>query len=755
MQELLKLSRSRLLKPSKAAKRRVLIILNITYIVATCVFLVMQKMNTGMLVHNVKLFYFGYLPALILNFLSLAYHLLESFDLDITKKIKGNILTICSVLPVFFMSFLNQIGYGNPGFDSILFDYPLAIALILVAAMVINRKAAIIWSVILISTLSYNVLLRGINYQYHYLTPNEVIEYEAALADGNPEALQRQQELITAKLNPPQITRYTLQWSIFIIITTMTVVIFVGANKKVINLVAPVIDEIEKETLKLARKKVDLEKEIVIKTEKQKMSDLREQTFINLSHEIKTPLTLIDNYLDEYIGKHGQSKELSAMQLHVNKLKRNVVNFFDLERLNKNLELYDLNQIVNISEILQVNLMLFNASVRKKNITLESNTAEAIHVKGDPVAIDSIIQNLFENAIKYTNEGGKIVIELKATYSTVTFTIKDNGIGIREDMQELIFRPYYQIKTKKRNSDGMGLGLPIVKKIIERLGWDISLESKEGKGTRFTVQMPIYLMPRINSDVKIDRSKYAHLGLDNIVAKDIIRSGIKNSLLIVEDNPEMLKYLVGKLGEKYNVYAANSGLEALEKLKTIKKVDLIISDIMMDGIDGIEFYKRVLKNDQLNHIALIFLSAKTAKKSREEGLALGALDYIDKPFDFIELSHKVESILANKQKQLSAFGSALIQNTLNTISTDRNNPLSDVQKVTDEDSFQSKCKSFGLTPKEIEVSWFAAMGWPYKKIADKLHISNRTVHTHIKRIFQKVNVGNKTELTNKLKPTQK
>lgn len=754
MQELLQLSKSRLLKPSKTAKRRVLIILNVTYIIATCIFLITQKMNTGMLAHNAKLFYFGYLPALIINFLSLAYHLLESFSLDIPKKINGNLLSICSIIPVFFMSFLNQIGYGNPGFDSILFDYPLAIALILVAAMVINRKAAIVWSVILICTLSYNVSIRGINYQYHYLTPNEAIEYETALTQGIPDALQRQQELKAAKLNPPQITRYTLQWSIFIIITMMTVMIFMGANKKVINLVAPVIDEIEKETLQLARKKADLEKEIVIKTEKQKMSDLREQTFINIAHEIRTPLTLINNSLDEYVADHEPNEKLEAIKLHISKLTRDVVNFFDLEKLEKGFEPYDHGQILNFSETLRLNLLLFEALVSKKNITLESNIDEEIYVKADPVAIESIIQNLFENAIKYTNEGGKIFIDLVSTSGEVTFSVKDNGIGIKEGMQNLVFRPYYQIKTKKRNSDGMGLGLPIVKKIVDRLGWKISLESKEGEGTSFSVKMPIHLMPKMNQDLKIDIKKYTHLGLDNIAVKDIIHDGTRNNLLVVEDNLEMLKYLVCKLGEKYNVYAAKSGTEALDKLKTIKRVDLIISDIMMDGIDGIEFYKRVLKDEQLNHIAFIFLSAKTAKKSREEGLALGALDYIDKPFDFIELGHKVESILANKQKQLSIFGSALIHNTLNAMPANSNKQYWERQKVQNEDSFESACKSFGLTPKEIEVSRFVSLGLPYKQIADKLNISERTVHTHMKKIFEKVSVSNKVELINKLRPFQ-
>ncbi|UZR99002.1 ATP-binding response regulator [Chondrinema litorale] len=748
MHELLQLSKSRLLKPSRTAKRRVLIILNVTYIIATCVFLITQKVNTGILVHNVKLFYFGYLPALTLNFLSLIFHLMELFKVEVPRKINGNVLAICSIIPVFFMSFLNQIGYGNPGFDSILFDYPLAIALILVAAMVVNKDAAIIWSVILFGTLFYNVSLRGVNYQYHYLTPNEVVKYETALAQGDANALKRQKELKEADLNPPQITRYTLQWIVFIIITAMAVVIFTGANKKIVNLVSPVINEIEKESLKLARKKAELEKEIAIKTERQKMSDLREQTFINLAHEIRTPLTLINNSLDEYTASHESNNKLELIKLHTSKLTRDIVNFFDLERLEKGFELYNHDTCINFSEMLNGYLTLFMSSVRKKELQLESNIEDDLFVKADAMALSSIIKNLLENALKYTNTKDRILVSLTASDGHVIFKVRDTGMGIPKEDQKLIFQPYYQIKNKKRSNDGMGLGLPIVENIVSQLEGEITLKSVLHEYTSFSVKLPkVITESSIGLSSKYDLETTSYLNFNEIEVKDAISSSYTKHILVVEDNIEMLKHIVIKLGLKFNVYAAKNVKEAFQKLEAMQKVDLIISDIMMDEIDGIQFRRELINNPEYKNISFIFLSAKTHKKSKEEGLALGAIDYVSKPFNMTELSIKVESILNNQERQLKTFGDSLIKQAMSRLNEKYNGNSCQLKN---KESFEDTCKSVGLTPKEIEVSQFITKGFSYKEIANRLHRSERTIQTHAKKIFEKAGVNNKVELLNKL-----
>jgi len=223
--------------------------------------------------------------------------------------------------------------------------------------------------------------------------------------------------------------------------------------------------------------------------ELEKINEQRANTLVNLAHETKTPLTLINNYLDDYINNKENSEELTIVKRSLDKLTADIVNLFDLERFNKGFTVYSHDHISDFSEILKDSLILFRLYSNKKSIEINSATEDGLLVKANPVAINRIINNLLENAIKFSVDGSIIDVSLKCNESKIEFSVKDYGIGIPEKLHKKVFEPYYQIANPKKNNQGMGLGLPIVKKVIEDLNGSIQVISygRETQGTELRV----------------------------------------------------------------------------------------------------------------------------------------------------------------------------------------------------------------------------------------------------------------------------
>jgi len=291
--------------------------------------------------------------------------------------------------------------------------------------------------------------------------------------------------------------------------------------------------------------------------------------FINIAHETKTPLTLILNYLDKYIKSVGLNEDLKVIQQNIYKLLQDMINFLDLEKLQKGSFIYDNTQITNFSDVLKRKLVLFVETANNKQISLSFYIEENIFAKADVLGIERIINNLVENAIKYTEENGKIEISLKKIDENIEFVVRDTGIGISKEFLEHIFLPFYQISQKKRNIDGIGMGLFIVKKIIESLNGDILVESYLTQGTQFKVILKNYELKE-NDIVAKDLMLKSFINIPVIkdTNKDIKFDKVKNTIILVEDNLDLLFYVVSILTEKYNVFYFRNGKEALENRET-------------------------------------------------------------------------------------------------------------------------------------------------------------------------------------------
>jgi signal transduction histidine kinase/DNA-binding NarL/FixJ family response regulator len=735
MKALLEESKQQLLNPLGDARRKLLIILNVVYIILVPTYLISEKIATGNFVND-SILYLIYGTAVLCNLISAIYNIriIKRPKTGLAFQNRENLdlfFGFASVIPILAMSFFNMVGLGNPSNDAILTDFAMAQSLMIVTVIIIGRKAVIVWFIIVITVLFWNVSSRGWDYEYHYSTPSEVAAYKEALQKNESWALQRKAALENEGLNPPKITRYFNTWIVFIIVAFLVAYFFSGITIDILKIVPSVVNNIEKALE--GSKRMELE---------QKANEEKTNTFINLAHETKTPLTLINNYLDAYIKKYGENKEIQIIKWNVQRLTTDIINFFDLERFNRGFT-YSHDEVSNLSSILSYKLPLFENVAEKKSITVEKEIDDNCFVLAHPGAIERIVNNLMENALKFTPESGVVKISLSHKRDRLHFCIADNGIGIPTALHSKIFEPYFQLSAD-RNNQGMGMGLAIVKKIVDDLNGEIVLNSDLNRGTQITVILTAHEPDSTELISDHELTKDLNIHFSPAVVSDVVNDPSLPFILIVEDNITMLSYLIENISSKYNVYATRNGNEALEKLASITKVDLIISDVMMEGMDGMELCKAISENRKHEHVPFIFLTAKSSELEMIRAFKTGAVDYIEKPFLIDQVLHKIDSILNNLRKQRIAVITRAYQSLLEE-------PISGRTFIAHQnDLFEKNCQKYNLTAREIEIVILIARGHPHKIISDNLNISTRTVDKHVSNIFEKVGVSNKVELINKL-----
>lgn len=499
--------------------------------------------------------------------------------------------------------------------------------------------------------------------------------------------------------------------------------------------------ESERSQRELAR---SLKKKVQKRTRRiERILEAKKTTFVNLAHETKTPLTLINNYLTDYIEKNGETEELRIVRSNLRRLTNDIVNFFDIESYEKGFSMYNHDRTSNFSSLLKDKVFLFTAAAAKKRILLESSISDDILVRAHPGALDRIVNNLIDNAIKYSEADTIIQTGLYRTGTQITFYVKDSGCGIPAHLQEKVFEPYYKLSVQGRNTDGMGMGLSIVNRIVTDINGSIELTSEAGQGTTICISLPEAKgcdgsVPGVTPAIEVTHSLSLNAHRDASVKMDM------PYIMVVEDNIEMRAFLKSKLAVLYNVVEAGNGKEAIERLTCLACLDLIVSDVMMEDMSGYELCQAVLSMERYAHIPFIFLSARSSVEERVKGLNLGAVAYIQKPFSSEELLAKVESILKNLKLQRNAVVNKAYHVML--ADTHRVDPIA----VRTESVFDTNCEKYQLTKREVEIAKLLLTGTPYKIISDELGISEKTASKHISNIYSKAGVKNKVELLNKL-----
>ena len=417
-----------------------------------------------------------------------------------------------------------------------------------------------------------------------------------------------------------------------------------------------------------------------------KLESVRSDFFTNITHEFRTPLTVILGMNRQMQEKRNiTEKEKIAFSEAIERQTNNLLNLvnqlLDVARLKKGADNPQWKR-GNIIAYLEMTAEAFRLYATEKGLTLMFySDIDACEMDFIPSYIDKIASNLLSNAIKHTDAGGKIdfVVAQGKNPEIITIRISDTGEGIPQEDFERIFDLFYQCPQAK-NASGTGIGLAFTQMMVEKMKGVIVVESEVGKGTIFTINLPLknkklpYIYPlkedekgistyakKQNDDVKKEAESFS---TENNITKPLI--------LIVEDNSDILLYLKSLLIDKYEIVTAWNGEEGLGKAEE-HIPDLVITDLMMPVKDGYQFVNEMKQNILLNHIPVIMLTAKTTDEDRIKGLRCGVEAYIRKPFQHEELLIRIESIFENRRVLKEKYMNAIIRRSSeNKLSDDAN-----------------------------------------------------------------------------------
>ncbi|WP_111706395.1 hybrid sensor histidine kinase/response regulator transcription factor [Lutibacter citreus] len=461
-------------------------------------------------------------------------------------------------------------------------------------------------------------------------------------------------------------------------------------------------------TIIRSTKKHDLELEHLEKENYEEVQRLKLEFFTNISHEFRTPLTLIKGPLD-YLKKLDDqtiSKDVreqhELMSKNTNYLLRLVNQLLDFRKMDKGImEL----KIGNSDIVKFINVVgePFQFLSHKKNIDFQINaTKESIKAWFDPDAVEKIANNLLSNAFKFTPKGGSISVEIcegkdfihpkgKETNidgnNYIVIQVKDSGPGIPKHRINIIFERFYVDRDfRKINSEGSGIGLNFTKKLVELHNGVIDVVSDEGLGTNFIVWIPrekrayeskkgVSFSTEEESKTFItDTNAQTHITgvLDDIVDENIIKKRSKLPVvLVVDDNADIRSFVKKGLKDKFDIYEAENGLRAFELANKLMP-NVIVTDILMPVMDGIEFCDKIKTTQETSHIPVIMLTAKTSEEWEIEGLKTGADAYIRKPFDMEVVELKIKNILKHREELRKRFNReiTLQPNEVTVTSTD-------------------------------------------------------------------------------------
>ncbi len=396
----------------------------------------------------------------------------------------------------------------------------------------------------------------------------------------------------------------------------------------------------------------------------QEMDTFKSQFFTNISHEFRTPLTIIAGMADQIEQKPDLwlHKGVGMIRQSANNLSQLVEQILELRQLETNT--LNLN-LVNgdIVPYLKYISSPYQNHLENKNLSFQfSATSSSILMDFDPEKLLRVVSNLLSNALKFTTEGGSVSINVSQQENQLSIKVEDTGIGIKPDQLQHVFDRFYQIKSSDDpNPSGNGIGLALSKELVELMGGEISVESEPSKGSTFSILLPITQNAKTGSEVWLPSEELlmSNMPLTSVANsfphQELIESE-KPQLLIVEDNPDMVQLLMAGLEDRYQIQIARDGQEGIEMaLETVP--DLIVSDVMMPRKDGLELCAVLKKEEQTSHIPIILLTAKADVESRLTGLDQGADAYIAKPFDARELDIRLEKLLALRKTLQQKYSS--------------------------------------------------------------------------------------------------
>lgn len=423
------------------------------------------------------------------------------------------------------------------------------------------------------------------------------------------------------------------------------------------------------------KRRIQLRHELrIAQIDKEKSEELVQtklRYFTNISHDLLTPLTIITCLIDDAEMTNGSRiSQLTMIRSNVNKLRRllqQILDFRKVESGNMKLSVSKSDVISFIDDVCKIH---FTPLMRKKNQTFTFLTEDR-HLMAyfDRDKLDKIVSNLLSNAYKYTANGGNIKLIVDSYWESenhhLRIQVVDTGEGIAPADLENVFKRFYTI-NKGDESESNGIGLSLTKDLVELHHGTINVESELGKGSTFTVDLPINKDSYQEDELISEHISVNGINTDLILEKEeLIDSKVGEGedmqiadvhLLLVEDNEELLFLMEKILSKHYHVLIAKDGLEALNVIKD-NEIDIIISDVMMPEMDGLEFCRTLKSNLETSHIPIILLTAKNTVEDRIECYNAGADGYISKPFELKILEARINNFIMHKKNKQEEFRS--------------------------------------------------------------------------------------------------
>jgi signal transduction histidine kinase/DNA-binding response OmpR family regulator len=418
------------------------------------------------------------------------------------------------------------------------------------------------------------------------------------------------------------------------------------------------------------------------------LDQLKSHFFANISHEFRTPLTLILSPTEKLLSKitdESNRNELLLIHRYARRLRRLINQLLNLSKLEAG-KLKLTAQSENIVKLVKGFTQSFESLAKQRQVELVFSTdIEELNGNVDRNKLEIIMNNLLSNAFKFTPEGGRVEVSVTSILSSkmdnaaspvstnmevsgVKITISDTGQGIPAEHIDRIFERFYLVDEKdNQQHEGTGVGLALTKELVELHHGEIKVKSEMNKGTTFTLILPVEVSEQATMEHnEIDESEHFENieeltgePTDDIVPiqkpekkfdiKEIEERSTIPLLLVVEDNPDLRTHICFHLSDEYNLIEARNGEEGYNQ--AVHHIpDLIISDVMMPKMDGYELSKKLMNDERTSHIPIILLTALASKEKRIEGLETGADDFITKPFDMDELLIRIKNLIEQRKR---------------------------------------------------------------------------------------------------------
>ena len=400
-------------------------------------------------------------------------------------------------------------------------------------------------------------------------------------------------------------------------------------------------------------------------TKLRELDSLKTNFFTNISHEFRTPLTLILSPLQELIGKKNDKDTANSLSI----IHRNAKVLTDLTNQLLDLSKLEAGELAlqvkkgDFKALLNVVCASFESLAAAQNVEFIKNTRDAPEVAFfDEDKVQKILNNLLSNAFKFTSQQGKVILKATSNQEKVSIAISDTGKGISQEDQKLIFKRFHQSHSNVPNAAGTGVGLTLSKELALLHYGDITVESKEMAGATFTYTFPINKSAYKHHKVQENHSgNSTSMTKPSLIIQDTDDNQMASSdkiVLIVEDNPDLSNHMRTLLKDEFIVkQSANGKLGIADALEIIP--DIIVSDLMMPEVDGVELSNTLKANEKTSHIPIILLTAKADRNTKLESLKTGADDFLTKPFDNEELKVRIQNLVAQRERLKSKFEQTL------------------------------------------------------------------------------------------------